>query len=326
MATFKQKRKEAVPVAIRDEGPGIESVTWEGLTWTNIENPTQKEIKYLAENYPFHPLDLDDCVSRKQRPKLDVYQDYLFFIFHFSVYNKETRISTHDQVSTFLSDNYLITIHSGLLKPLSKLFRSCQTDEQAKRDNLSNGSGYLLYRILDRTIDAYFPIMDKILGLMEDIEDAVFDENIQSAQELALLRRDIITQRRITFPLRTATVSLEVKIQKYCKIDMSVYFGDLLDHMNKICETLDDCKEAIEIFKDADFVLGTERLNRIMRILTVVATIVLPFMAISSVWGMNVYMPGSIDSGSWMSFFLIIGAMVVIAGAMLYFFYRKKWI
>jgi magnesium transporter len=314
--------KEVKPV----EQLNLESITWGDLTWINITKPTQREMDYLAKNFPFHPLDLDDCLSRKQRPKLDEYKDYLFFIFHFSVYNRATRVSTHDQVSVFIGDKYLITVHSGQLKTLVELFRECQIDEEARRENLSNGSGGLLYRLLDRTVDAYFPILDKILSLIEDTEDAVFDENVEAAQEVATLRRDIITQRRIMFPVRTVLAELEHKLKRFIKTDISVYYGDLMDHMNKICETLDECKEIVEVFKDTDFVLSTDRLNRIMRILTVIATVLLPFLAISSLYGMNVHMPGGITSGSWVPFIVIMVVMAVIAAGMLLFFRRKRWI
>ncbi|MCJ7743915.1 MAG: magnesium transporter, partial [Dehalococcoidales bacterium] len=115
----------------------IESINFGDLTWINITKPTQREMDYLAQNYPFHPLDLDDCLSRKQRPKLDEYKDYLFFIFHFSAYNRATKVSTHDQVSVFIGDKYLITVHSGQLRTLVELFRECQIDEEARRENLS---------------------------------------------------------------------------------------------------------------------------------------------------------------------------------------------
>jgi magnesium transporter len=161
---------------------------------------------------------------------------------------------------------------------------------------------------------------------MDDVEDSVFDENVESAQEVAILRRDIISQRRIMFPVRTVLAELENKLKRFTKTDISVYYGDLMDHMNKICETLDECKEIVEVFKDTDFVLSTDRLNRIMRILTIIATIVLPFMAISSLYGMNVHMPGGITSGSWMPFIVIMVVMAVIAAGMLLFFRRKRWI
>ncbi len=305
----------------------MESVTWGDLTWINIEQPTEREIKYLAENYSFHPLDLDDCLSRKQRPKLDEYKDYLFFIFHFSVYDTVTRVSTHDQVSAFIGDKYLITLHSGRLKTLVKLFRDCQIDEDARRENLSYGSGYLIYRILDRTVDSYFPVLDKLLSLVESLEDAVFDENVESAQEVATLRRDIITQRRIMFPNRTVLAELEPKLKRFTKIDMSVYLGDLMDHMNKVCETLDECKEVVEVFKDTDFLLSTDRLNRIMRILTIISTIMLPLIVLSGLWSMNVPLPLGANPGGHPYFFYGMVAMLLcVSLGMLYFFRRRHWI
>jgi magnesium transporter len=107
---------------------------------------------------------------------------------------------------------------------------------------------------------------------------------------------------------------------------MSDLFGDMLDHLNKIWDTLEECKEVIEVLKDSDYVLSTDRINRIMRILTVLAAIMLPFMVISSLYGMNVHMPGGLTMGSLQSFLLLLLAMVLVAAGMLYFFRRKRWI
>ena len=309
-----------------EEQLNVESLTWGDLTWVNIEQPTEREIAYLAQNYPFHPLDLDDCLSRKQRPKIDEYEDYLFFVFHFPVYNKATRVSTPSQLSVFISEKYLITLHTGEFKTLVKLFRDCQINEEARQENFSQGSGYLLYHILDRAVDSYFPVLDKILSLMEDVEDSVFDEYVEAAQELAILRRDIITQRRIIFPMRTVIAELESKLERFTKTDMSAYFGDLMDHMNKICETLDECKEVIEVYKDSDYVLSTEHLNRVIRILTILSTIILPFVVIPSIYGMNVALPGGLERGSLQTLLLLLVISSLITGGMLYFFHRKRWI
>jgi magnesium transporter len=325
MAIPEIKKPEATPVG-ESRQLNIESVTWGELTWVNIESPTKLEMEYLAQNYSFNQLDLDDCLSRRQRPKLDVYKDYLFFIFHFSVYSREKRISTYGQVSVFLGGKYLVTVHNGGLKPLVSLFRSCQTNEDVREQNFSHGSGYLLYRILDRMVDAYFPILDKILGLLDNVEDSVFDETVEAAQELAILRRDIITQRRIIFPTRAVVAELEGKLKPYTTIDLSAHWGDLMDHMYKACETLDECKELIEVFKDADYVLGTEHINRVMRVLTIFSAIVLPFVVVSSLYGMNVPLPGGIERGTLQSFGLLLAAMFLISGMMIYFFHRKRWI
>ena len=154
MATFKRKtkKKEKNPVVIKEREPHFEEVAWGDLTWLNIEDPTETEIAFLASKYPFHHLDLDDCLSKIQRPKIDEYKDYLFFVFHFPVFNPEARVTTPSQVSVFIGDGYLITLHKGDLKPLVKLFRDCELNEDTRQENFSYGSGYLLYRILDRLV------------------------------------------------------------------------------------------------------------------------------------------------------------------------------
>jgi magnesium transporter len=312
---------------VQPEPIGVETVSSDGLSWINIIRPTPKEMEFLAKNFPFHPLDLDDCLSRKQRPKLDEYKDYIFFIFHFSIYNRETKVSTHDQVAVFMGDKYLVTVHSGRLKTLVKFFRECQIDEGIRKDNFANGSGFLLYRILDRAVDAYFPILDKILSLAEDIEDRVFDENVEAAQELAILRRDVITQRRIMFPSRTVLIELEGKLKRFTTMDIGVYYGDLMDHVNKICDTLDEAREIIEVYKDTDFILGTDRVNRVMRVLTILSTIILPFVVISSVYGMNVILPGGFErNGNLLPFGVLMVVMAATAGGMLLFFRHKHWV
>ncbi len=318
--TVSQKRKN-------EQSLNLESVTWNDLTWVNIEQPTEREIEYLAQNYSFHPLDLDDCVSRIQQPKIDEYQDYLFFIFHFSVWNKETRVSRHDQVSVFIGDKYLITIHSGELKTLVSLFRQCQTSEEARQENLSYGSGYLLYHILDRTVDSYFPVLNSILAWIDDVEDVVYDETVEAAQEVARLRRDIVTQRRILLSLRGVVAELESKIKRFSKIDIAVQFGDLMDHLNKICEALDEAREVVNIFKDTDFTLSTDRLNRIMRVLTIISTIMLPLIVLSGLWSMNVPLPlGANPGGNPLFFYGMVAMLFSLSLGMLYFFRRRHWI
>ena len=309
-----------------EKEPAIKTVTWGNLTWTDIVPPTEEAKQYLAEHYNFHPLALDDCLSRKQLSKIDVYPGYIFFVFHFPVYNKETRISTKRQWSIFLGENYLVTLHPGDFKPVDSFFHECELNEESRQEYLGHGSGYLLYKLLDHAIDAYFPVLDKIMSLMEDIEDVVFDESIEAAKELSILRRDIITQRAIMFPTRDIFIEMENKLKRFSKTDLTPYYNDLMDHMNKICSTLDECKEIIEVFKDTDYVLGNDRLNRVMRILTIFSTIILPFVAISSIFGMNVFAPGGIDKGNLTTFIILIVVMGLIAIAMLIFFRRRRWI
>ena len=136
----------------------------------------------------------------------------------------------------------------------------------------------------------------------------------------------MLTQRRVMFPTRALLAELENKLRRFVKMDLSVYYGDLMDHMNKICDTLDECKEIIEVYKDADSVLSGYRANRIIRILAVMSIVVAPFLVVSSLYSMNVALPGGIEKGSPQAFILLLVAILVIIGALLYFFRRRHLI
>lgn len=319
-------KKKGFHVEIPEQPLDITTITWGDLTWVNVAVPTDREIDWLANTYGFHPLSLDDCLSRKQISKIDNYPGYLFFVFHHAHYQKETRIASKRQWFAFIGENYLVTVNTADIKTLSALFRDCEANEDTRKEYMTNGSGFLLYRLLDRAIDSYFPVLDKILNLMEDVEDAVFDEEVEASKELSILRRDIITQRTVMFPTREILREMENKIKRFSKTDVTAYYNDLMDHMDKICTTLDECKEMIEVFQDTDYTLATNRVNRILRVLNILATIILPFLVISSIYGMNVFMPGSIEKGDFTSFILIIVVSILVTCIMLLFFRRRHWI
>ncbi len=308
----------------KEEQLNLQSLTWGDLTWVDIEHPTEKETEYLAQHYSFHPLDLDDCLSRIQRPKIDEYKDYLFLVLHFPIFNKEARVTTSSQVSVFIGQNYLITLHKGELKPLVKLFKECQIDEQSRQEHFSEGSSYLLYRIIDRLVDYCLPISNKMLDNIEDVEDKIFSNQARSQiREISMLRRDIISFRRIIWPMRAVIGSLEPKARRFAKMDLAVYFGDTVDHLDKIWDALDEYKEIIEGLNDTHDSLATNRTNEVVRILTIIATILLPITLLASIWGMNISLP---FQGSSYALLYIILIMIAIIGSMLYFFRRQHWI
>jgi magnesium transporter len=308
----------------KEEQLNLQSLTWGDLTWVNIERPTENETEYLAQNYPFHPLDLDDCLSRIQRPKIDEYKDYLFLVFHFPVFSKEARVTTTSQVSVFIGQNYLITLHKGELKPLVKLFKECQIDEESRQENFSQGSGYLLYRIIDRLVDSCLPILNKIGDNIEEAEDRIFSDRMRGAiKKISTLRRDVISFRRIIWPMRAVVGSLEPRVRRFTKTDLVVYFGDMVDHVDKIWDGLDEYKEIIEGLNDTHDSLANNRTNEVMRILTIVATIFFPITLVASIWGMNITLPFE-RSGLALLYISLI--MAGIIGSMLYFFRRRHWI
>lgn len=304
--------------------PSTKSLVWQKLTWIDIERPTEEETKYLAERYPFHPLDLDDCLSKTQNPKIDEYEQYLFMVFHFPVFKPQARVTTPSQVSIFVGEDYLITLHQGDLKPLVSLFKACQAGEKARAESMGRSSGYLLYLILDRLVNYCFPILYKIGDNIEAVEDRIFGEGPHgTVRDVAVLRRDIISFRRIIRPQTEAAELLEQKEWPILKEDPDVYFGDIADHLRKIRDTLEDYKEVVEGLSDTNNTLTSFRINEVIRILTIISTIMLPLTLVASILGMNIY-PMPIDSPT--AFIGIIAAMLVIIVGMLAFFRSRRWI
>ncbi len=317
MATAKVKKTKWQPT--------LESLTWGNLTWVNIEGPTEQETEYLAKNYSFHPLDLDDCLSRIQRPKIDEYKDYLFLVFHFPVLSKEARVTTSSQLSVFIGKKYLITLHKGELKPLVKLFKECQIAEESQQEYFSQGSGYLLYRIVDRLVDSCLPILNKIGDNIENAEDHIFSSTgmPKAIEEISVLRRDVISFRRIIWPMRAVIGSMEPKIRRFTEMDLNVYFGDMVDHLDKIWDGLDEYKEVIEGLNYAHDSLATNRTNEVMRMLTIIATILLPLTVVASIYGMNVPLP--FQNSDYAPLFVFFIWIAIVSG-MLLFFHRRHWI
>ncbi len=301
----------------------LRTITWKGLTWVDIVQPTAESTKYLAENYHFNTLDLEDALSPRQLPKIEEYPQYLFVIVHMSVFNKVKRVSLRKQWAAFVGQNFLITLRPSEFKVVDELFRECELNEGAREQYLSHGSGFLLYQIFDRAIDRYFKVLEKILSLIEDIEDNVFKEGIEVGSEVGILLRDIITQKRIMSPTSTLIADLEKKLKNYTNIDLNLLFSDLMDHMNKICETLDEYTETIEVFKDADYAASGYRANRTVRMLAVLFAIGLPFLVVA---GMYLMLPGSVDKNSPQSFLLLALIIFILIVTTLLFFRRQHLI
>lgn len=311
---------------LRGEGPARSlpnqrTISWGSLKWVDITDATQDTKKYLADNYSFHPLDLDDCFSTRQLSKLDEYQNYIFALLHSPVYKQTRKKGTALQWSVFMGEDFVVTLHPSDLTAITEIAHECESNEETKKEYMGHGSGYLLYLILDRVVDGYFPVMDDVSSRLDDLEESVFDEEIEAAKDISILRQDILAQRRVMFPLRRLLSELESKLRRFAKIDTSVYYGDLMDHVNKICETLDECRDTIEVFKDADYVLSGYRANSLIRTIAVMLAIGLPFLVAASIY---LILPSNVDKGAPTTFLVLMVAAIVFAGVVLYTLRRRR--
>ncbi len=270
----------------------IEIIQHGATSWINIQQPGVAEMHYLKEHFNFHQLTLDDCLSVVQMPKLDQFEDHIFLVMHFPRFNKETRITQACEVDVFAGANYVITIHDGNLPPLMKLFKDSQGSQAIRESMMSQGSGYLLYRILDNLVDYCFPILNKVIDNVNQVEELVFESwNPDVIREMARLRHDILAYRRIVRPQIEVIEAMEARRFPFLRLNPDIYFGDLADHMRRIWSELEDLKEVIEGLYDSQGSLTTLRSNEIIRAMTGIATVLFPFLIVPGVYGMNIALP-----------------------------------
>jgi magnesium transporter len=316
-------RTQARDVDTRPE-PRVAELEAHGLTWVQLDAPTLEEASQLAERYGWHPLDLEDVLSRRQRPKVDEYPDYLFGVLHFPVYDKSIQRLNAAELDVFVGNDYLVTLPTVELLPVTRLFARCQEDEELRDQLFAKGSGYLLYHILDDLFDYCFPILDKIGHKLDSVEDDMFEERAEDVvRDLSNVKQEIISYRKIIKPERSTLRLLERQIERFLPEDLELYFDDIVDASERIWDLLDNYKEVVEALEDTNESVISHRQNDVLRVLTVVTVILLPLTLITGIFGMNVHFPG-FETGA--AFWAIVGFMLGLALALTAFFSLKRWL
>jgi len=294
----------------------------------DIPDPTPAEMAMLASTYHFHPLDLDDCLSERQLTKVEDHGDHLFITLHFPDQVGQ-QVITSKPISMFLGRDFLVTIRPSSFKTVSELFQSCKDDEM-KRSGFMKSSAYLAYLIIDRSVDSLFSILDNVQASLDSIGKVVFDEVKSSAGAINSARRQIAILRRIVYPLQLYLPDV-VKAQKFSKEDLTIYFSDIRHNIGKVSGTIEEMKDMVEIYKDTDFVTSSNRTNTVLSVLTILFTLTIPATVISSVYGMNVPLPGGLVTGPleflgpYTSLIFIFLGMLVPAILMALYFRRVGW-
>ena len=303
-----------------------------GFVWIDLQKPSRSDIETVAKEFGFHELNIDDSLSKNQLSKIDRYHDHIFMVLHFAKVEEESNLPTPRQVSIFAGKQFLVTVHEGEIKPLVELFELCKRDKKQAEDIMGKSSGYLIHSIIDVMVDDMLHIMRKIIGNLDDLEDLVFDERVSEAKQISIVRREITKLRRIASPIkRTLNEFVTRDMQRLSEEDLTSYFGDAMDHLDKVIESLEEAKETIDIYKDTDFMLSTEKSNKILGILTIIFTLTIPATVLGTFFGMNVRMPGSISEpltflGPYTTFIIIIIGSVFPALFMHLYFRRQGWI
>jgi magnesium transporter len=306
--------------------PRVAEQAAHGLTWIHLDAPTAEEAAALAERYGWHPLDIEDVLSKRQRPKIDQYADegYLFAVLHFPVYDKAVQRLNAAELDFFVGPDYLVTLPAVELLPVTRLFRRCEEDETLRDQLFSKGSGYLLYHVLDDLFDYCFPILDKIGHKLDSVEDEMFEGRAEDVvRDLSNVKQEIISYRKIIKPERSTLRLLERQMERFLPEELELYFDDIVDASERIWDLLDNYKEVVEALEDTNESVISHRQNNVLRILTVVSVVLLPLTLITGIFGMNVHFPGFETAAA---FWAICGAMLAIAAGLIAFFRHKRWL
>jgi magnesium transporter len=268
--------------------PRIAELSANGLTWIHVDEPGPLEAAALADRFGFHELDVEDILSKRQRPKIDEYESYLFVVLHFPIYDKAVQRLNAAELDVFLGADFLITLPNAELLPVTYLFRRCEEDPERRDELFSKGSGYLLYHVLDDLFDYCFPILDKIGWKLDAIEDDLFEGRSEEiVRDISNAKQEIIAYRKIIKPERATLRVLERYTQRFLPEDLDVYFDDVVDASERIWDLLDNFKEVVEALEQTNESVISHRQQYRLQILTVFSVIFLPLTLISGIFGMN---------------------------------------
>ena len=296
-----------------------------GMLWIDLQSPTEEEYQLvLRDLFPFHPLAVEDVTTDVHVPKLDNYGSYLFIVFH-TVSLGDERMDLHtDEVDAFLGANYLITIHATSRKSIDQLWGA----DEARNAGLQRGPAHLLYELLDRQVDSYIPLLDLFEARLEELGDKIFHTKQLDDQailnDLLTAKSSALRLRRILLPQRDLLNRLASQDYSAVPSDERIYFRDVFDHVVRLADLAESTRDLAGMTIETYLALANNRMNEVMKVLTVIATIFMPLSFLAGVYGMNFdYMPELHSPLAYPFMWLL---FLVIAGAMTWYFIRRRWL
>jgi magnesium transporter len=292
-------------------------------TWININGLQHLgTLETLGECFNLHPLILEDILNTDHRPKLEEFTDYLYVVVKMLRYNDTTQRIEHDHASFVIGANYVISLHESYDDFFGPIRERLQNAQGRLRQE---GADYLAYSLLDVIVDNYFVILEQMEDNLEDIEEELISQpSPATLHKIHLLKRDLIIFRKSVWPLREVLNRLQRSETPLIRRVTQLYLKDVYDHVIHVIDSLETYRDMLSGMLDIYLSSTSNRLNEIMKVLTIIATIFIPLTYIAGVYGMNFkYMPEL----EWhYGYFLVLSLMAGVAGIMLLFFKRRKWL
>jgi magnesium transporter len=289
--------------------------------WVDLETPTAEEADVLSRVFGFHHLAIEDCWHEPQHPKVDDYGDYVFVVVHGVRYDAERDEFPTHELNIFLGPNFLVTFHTFH----SRSIEAMKSNIRRNPHIMARGMDFLLHQILDRVIDNYFPKLDIIEDKIDALEnDVVLDAKAELLSRIFHLRHTIAHLRRVAIQEREVLIQISRGEYPFISPKAQVYFKDIYDHLFRIVEVADNLREALNVMVQVYVSMVSNQLNHTMRVLTVIATLMLPLTVITGIYGMNFdFMPEL----RWrFGYFAVLFFMAAVAAGMVFYFRRRNWL
>jgi magnesium transporter len=293
------------------------------ITWIDVEGLTNIELlEQLGNQYGLHPLVMEDILNTDQRPKMEIYGDYIYFVLKmFHIHNSTNEIVT-EQVSIILGNNFVITFQEGIEGDSFNNIRERLRTSKGKIRKL--GADFLLYSMIDSIVDYYFTLLEQIGDKIEDVEEEVVSvPTRQTLTNIYELKREMLFLRKSVWPLREVLSSMERGDIDLIKPQTNIFIRDVYDHTIHAIDTIEIYREMLSGMLEIYLSSISNRLNEIMKVLTIITTIFIPLSFIASLYGMNFeYMP---EIHSRFGYPVVLSVMFILGASMFYYFKRKKW-
>lgn len=306
---------DAVDPAWLTPGSGV----W---VWVDISSPTPEEAKILSTVFKFHELAIEDALAEIHHPKVESYGDYLYLILHGIDFREAEHCFKTQDVDFFVGEQFLVTIHPGHSRTLGEMRDVCARNNRA----LGEGPVALLHRIVDAMVDHYRPEIDKLSDRLDNLEDEVFQNaNPEFAKEILDFKADVSSLRRVVLPQRDVMSRLARREFPMISEQLAYRFRDVQDHLVRLVDEAVFFQDRITGLFDAHLSLVSNRMNAVMKVLTIIATIFMPLTVLTGMWGMNVTLP-HFPGGEEVQFWWVLALIVLLGVVMLWYFRKQRWI
>ncbi len=297
-------------------------------TWLNVDGLHEVSIvEQIGKMFALHPLTIEDIVNTTQRPKIDIFDDYVYLVVKMPLYNDELNTVEMEQVSLVLKENILITFQERK----SSVFDGVRKRVSNNKGRIRKmGGDYLAYALLDAIVDSYFNVLERVGEYIETLEVELVDNPIPTTlHKIHGLKREMILLRKSVWPLREVTSSLQRDEIPFISEGASPFLKDLYDHVIQVLDTVETFRDIVSGMLDIYLSSMSNKMNEVMKVLTIFAALFIPLTFIAGIYGMNFNSeksPYNMPELDWIyGYPFALGIMVAVAFAMLFYFKKKKW-